>query len=270
MRFLKYINILSLDVVLAAWSIAFMLSNLHEIHMHWSVYCSLSVTVWLIYTFDHLMDARSIGANLVSDRHKFHKDHFNTILYGWSIILIASVFVLLPRLPHKTILYGVFGSALVVGHFVLVKLLGSKLSVWIQKEFGVALVFSLGVFTGPLSYMKEFDVNLLAEFTRLFLVAFFNLIMFSLFDLGIDKTQNQTSLTRYLGVKRTYILLLSIDFIFVLTLFFCHFDSSLYFYSSVLFFYNILVLIKFNSKSVKQYRLIGDSILIGAALVPFL
>lgn len=269
MKFLKYLNILSIDVVLASLAIAYMIANLHDLDMQWSVYTALGSMVWLIYTFDHLMDAKSIGDDLVSERHVFHHIYFKQIVYCWLFVLLTSVFTLVPQLPLKTILYGVYGTVFVISHFVLVKLLGSKLAIWIQKEFGVALVFTLGVFIGPLSYIPELNGEIFIEFSRLFLVAFFNLIMFSFFDLEIDTKQNQTSLTRYLGKEKTQFFLLGIDALFVITLLFQHFDQSLYFYSSVLFFYNLMVFSAFNKIIEKQYRFLGDSILIGAALIPF-
>ena len=167
-KFLKYINILSIDVILASLAIAFMIDELHSLSMHWSVYGALGSMVWLIYTFDHLMDAKSIGRDLVSDRHQFHRTYFKQIVYIWSCILVLSAIVLLPFLPNRTILYGVFASTFVVVHFMLVKMLGSKLAIWIQKEFGVALVFTLGVFVGPISYLKGFNVDFVFEFLRLF------------------------------------------------------------------------------------------------------
>jgi len=247
-----------------------MLAFVHNLDMHWSVYTALAVMVWLIYTFDHLMDAKSIGANVTSDRHRFHQQYFKQIIYYWSVLLIASAFVLLPHLPHRTILFGVLGSVFVIVHFVFVKLLGSKLSVWIQKEFGVALVFTLGVFIGPLSYLKSFDDALLLDFIRLFLVAFFNLIMYSLFDLGIDRAQNQTSLTRYLGEKNTRFFLIGLDSLFLLTCVFNQFNSSFFFFFFVLLFYNGMVFLKLGGKTQQYFRLVGDSILIGAVLVPFI
>jgi hypothetical protein len=93
--------------------------------------------------------------------------------------------------------------------------------------------------------------------------------MFSLFDLGIDQAQQQTSLTRYLGIKRTYLFLLGIDGLFLLTFLFNHFDSSFYFYSFILLFYNAMVFLKISIKMKERYRLVGDSILIVAAFVPF-
>jgi hypothetical protein len=223
--------------------------------------------VWLIYTFDHLMDAKSIGDNLISDRHKFHLQYFKPIVYVWLGVLLCSVFILLPNLPHQTIIYGVFASTFVIVHFVLVKLLGSKLSIWIQKEFGVALVFALGVFIGPISYISEFDNTIYLEFTRLFLVAFFNLVMFSLFDFQVDLEQKQTSLTQYLGKKRTHFFLLGIDGLYAVTMFFSHFDPSFYFYSFVLVFYNLMIFLNCSSRLNNGYRLVGDSILIAAVLV---
>ncbi len=256
--------------MLASLAIAYMLSFLHALEMHWSVYGALGASVWLIYTFDHLMDANTIGVSVISERHQFHNRYFKQIVYLWSLTLIVSGFVLLPNLPPKTILYGVVGCAVVIVHFVFVKLLGSKLSIWIQKEFGVALVFTLGVFVGPLSYVNDLTQLILIEFVRLFFVSFFNLVMFSLFDLEIDSAQNQTSIARYLKLKGTYSLLLLIDLLFLSSLFFYHFDSSCYFYAFVLVFYNGLVFLKLKGKIMQYYRFFGDLVLIGAVVVPFL
>jgi hypothetical protein len=69
-------NILSLDVVAGAVAGALFFGEILQVQLSFSVLTALGLTVWIIYTLDHLRDAKQILNVASTDRHRFHQEHF--------------------------------------------------------------------------------------------------------------------------------------------------------------------------------------------------
>ncbi|MEM7110693.1 MAG: hypothetical protein AAF519_20860, partial [Bacteroidota bacterium] len=110
----KLFNLLSLDVVLGSIVSAMTFAALLGVRVEASVHILLGLAVWIIYTFDRLMDTKGNEQVLLSDRHAFHKKYFT--LLGWLIVICTLVSIaLLFIINAKTLLWGV---ALTGGVFV--------------------------------------------------------------------------------------------------------------------------------------------------------
>lgn len=181
---------------------AFATATLLQVSIPWSVYACLGGAVWLVYTIDHLLDAKQIDEKAVSSRHQFHRDYFALIIRLWIAVLVATLIITIFWLPLITIKFGLVAVGLVIIHLVLVKLLGTKLSILVQKEFGVAMAYAVGVVVGPLSLAGELSEAFIYFTSQVFLLAFINLLEFSYFDKRIDQLQGQVSLSLVLGRKK--------------------------------------------------------------------
>lgn len=199
LRGYKVLQLLSIDVVLGACATSFLVAQVLGIILPLIIYISLGGSVWLTYTIDHLLDANTNTKEVVTPRHSFHKKYFKELIYIWLLVFMATGVFSLFYLPIQTIYFGIIAVALVIIHLVLVKLLGSKVSVYIQKELGIALTYSLGVLVGPLSLMSEFPNYLYLVVLQVFTLAFINLIEFSYFEVDADTKQGQTSLVHNIG-----------------------------------------------------------------------
>ena len=181
------------------------------------VYVSLFTAVWLIYTIDHLIDAKKLNDNQASLRHVIHKKYFNELTILWIIVFLFGAFFSL-YLPLETRKVGFLASALVIVHLVLVYLLGSKVSVFIQKEIGIAFTYCVGIAVGPVSLSEGFDGFGYFFMVQIFLLALLNLLEFSWFDREIDRKQNQTSAVGNLGERFVLDVIFFLFSMFVLTL----------------------------------------------------
>ena len=74
-RFYHIINALSLDVALGAGVLSLVLGRYIGFRVPVMVLLALVISVWVIYTIDHLLDAKSITHQATSFRHHFHQ-HF--------------------------------------------------------------------------------------------------------------------------------------------------------------------------------------------------
>ncbi|KPM49994.1 hypothetical protein AFM12_05425 [Jiulongibacter sediminis] len=192
--FLKFLHLLSLDVVLGAMLTSVMFWRLPDgsgpIEM--SAVILLGISTWVIYILDRLLDLRIYPENL-SERHRFHADHqYNLSILLVVLSVIGLVFCFL--IPLKVLTFGACISlTLVVYFYVLNKVFNGNKLIW-MKEPVTAVTYTLAVV--GIAFVNQSSVNLsgwiLAIF--LFLIASQNLLLFSYFeDLNEPAVKNTVS-----------------------------------------------------------------------------
>lgn len=189
----RLLNILSIDVVLGAISMTWLIETLLDTQVPWSGYFCLGASVWIIYTLDHIIDAQSIKNKLLMPRHIFHFHARKPLIYT-TVTLIASIaYTAYFHLPTIILHGGLIAAGLTVIHFVLVRIFGETVSPLVNKELGVGFTYTLGIFTAPFCLQPEFSFEILLVFFQVFGLAMINLISFSWFEVEEDQQQGQTS-----------------------------------------------------------------------------
>ena len=214
----KYIQALSLDVAFGSTIMSAFVAHFMEVEVPLSTYASLFIAVWLIYTIDHLIDAKRIKTKAASFRHHFHQKYLNELATFWIVTFLLGVVYSILMLPGETIRVGFVASALVIVHLVLVYLLGTKVSIFIQKELGVAFTYCVGIIVGPLSMSNGLNGFGYFLMFQIFILALLNLLEFSWFDKKVDKSQGHTSAVRGLGEKVVLEVVFFLFTVLVLTL----------------------------------------------------
>ncbi|MEM8898602.1 MAG: hypothetical protein AAGC85_10880 [Bacteroidota bacterium] len=198
-----YIRHLSLDVVAGSICSGAMVVHLLQVDMPWVWWVSLPVGVWLIYTADHLLDAERLGESAHTDRHRFHYKFSKRIKVLWLLILGICLFIIPWYSPKELLVAGLFLVGLVGIHLLLVNLIGSKVSIFFQKELGVGVIYSLGVWLGPVViHQQSPDAGLMIMSAQFSFLAFINLIIFSHYDRKVDELDGSSSLVRAISEKR--------------------------------------------------------------------
>ncbi|MEZ4774686.1 MAG: hypothetical protein R3D00_15990 [Bacteroidia bacterium] len=202
-RMYKYFQILSLDVVVGAVASGGMAAKMLQVSMPLIWWVALPVSVWVIYTLDHLLDASRLKNQAHTERHLFHYRHFRVIGSVWAILFLSCLTWIPFYVPAQMLYLGLGMGVLVVFHLGLVQWVGGKTSWLLHKELGVAVIYAVGVWGGPL-VMAGYPVSLMEIylFIQFFLLALINLIIFSLFDIETDTRDNQTSFVRAIGEKK--------------------------------------------------------------------
>ncbi|MGI9541833.1 MAG: hypothetical protein ACR2MX_01165 [Cyclobacteriaceae bacterium] len=195
------IRVLSLDVVLGACCSALFLASFLNVELPKLILLTLALAVWVIYTTDHLIDAYKINKSASSARHAFHQKHFKVML---AVVLLATgiALYLVTLIPSPTRSWGFYLVGMVLVYFAI-------LTVWKQqslffKEVMVALVYTGGIFIGPLTALEvsiPFKAWLL--FTQFAVLAFVNLLEFSFYEQNIDRSDGQGSIVLKIGRRRT-------------------------------------------------------------------
>ena len=254
-KFYRLVNILSLDVAFGATASSYFLSQIFHVAVNLPTLLCLGLTVWLIYTADHLMDAKLIKQCASTWRHRFHQQHFKVMIY---LLAIASfiVFGLLFLIHASVFKWGIYLSVLVFIYFLIQRKLG------LFKEIVGAVLYSIGVMI-PVIAMSNRSIG-----TFVSIPAF--LILFSWFDIENDRADGQSSIATILGNSATGKLL---GFLCFIQLGLLLYAFSMGIYGSYLLVFAMMLIILFSLfiksdwSSIKdKYRILGDAVF----LIPLL
>jgi len=154
---------------------------------------ALALTVWVIYTADHLRDAYTIGKSASTLRHRFHQEHFRTLLIAaLAGVLVNVVIVFFIR---KQVF--VWGTVLAIG--VGIYLIVQRYLKFL-KEICIACLYTCGVLLPSITVtgvkLTTAHCLLIVQFM---MVAWLNLLIFSWFDREDDKQDRQPSFVTMLG-----------------------------------------------------------------------
>jgi 4-hydroxybenzoate polyprenyltransferase len=187
------VNVLSIDVALGSVCAALFFGKYVAVEISPVTLAVLALTVWIIYTVDHLMDAKRITGQASSERHRFHQQHF-VLLRNAVICATLLTAALLFFLPVNLLLHGVILSAGVVTYILLHSYFPYV------KELAVAVIYTMGVFLPAAQELKVMDYPF-ALLTSFAIVALINLLLFSWFSEDEDRRDGISSLTTFAGRK---------------------------------------------------------------------
>ena len=200
-----YIRLLSLDVVAGAVGAGIMVSLICKTVLDPIFLVILGIAVWLIYTLDHLLDARRLGSNASTPRHLFHHHNFKTIAMVWLVLAHVGGGLALWQLEINALLFGLVMGGFTLLHLALVKVVGDRTSPFLIKESGVAFVYAAGVWGLPVIRSTSWeDPNVIFPFLQFLVLALVNLLLFSYFEYESDKQDGQTSFVRAVGKRVAY------------------------------------------------------------------
>lgn len=115
----------------------------------------LAAAIWVVYTVDHLADARRAGPGAANARHRLHARHAGWIAGVAGAVAIAVIATAWTALPMPVLVAGAGVGALVVVHLVGVRRSFPRA---FPKELSVAIVYGAGIWCGPLVLAARFDV----------------------------------------------------------------------------------------------------------------
>lgn len=198
-RIYRLLNILSLDVVVGAWASALFFGRLFFVPIGPPELIALGLTVWIIYTTDHLRDARRMSRRASTERHRFHQKYYKPLL-GFVVVLAIL----------DTIAIGFIPGAVLIGGIILMMPVAIYLLThqWLRflKELCIAIMYTGGVLLPSLP-LTGVDLNrghylLIVLFIVLALI---NLLMFSWFDREVDQKDQHQSFVTLVGDRTTRI-----------------------------------------------------------------
>jgi len=262
----KYIQAFSIDIALGGVIGALFIAKYLGVELDYLVVIELFVTVWLIYTFDHLVDSGSGRYELIAYRHKIHSKH-STSLWGiWSFALIVAL-SLLFKIPSATLMAGSILGVFVVMYFVSLKLLEE--GNLYHKEFSAALIYATGIFIGPVSIFEgALSADILILFVEYVLLAAINLLVFSLYEQLANEKSGFQSLLKTLGIEKiriiSWTLILVVILISVLSIIWYWDNSQILKAQFIILLMTICLIFVFINRGTfirqERYRMVGDAV----------
>jgi 4-hydroxybenzoate polyprenyltransferase len=193
----RFLNLLSIDIAAGAIACALFFARLLDVEMRVAAIVSLGLTVWIIYTVDHLMDAKKIEGRASTERHRFHQDHFKVLVLLTIIaILVNAILIFFIKRP---VLYSGVVIIALIGFYLL---LHTRLA--FLKEVFVAMLYCVGVLLPSVAVTSVSLTTIHYLFSlAFFFAALINLLLFSWFDRERDKMDGRTSFVTHLGEQIT-------------------------------------------------------------------
>lgn len=193
LKLYRKLNQLSIDVAVGAAVCSLFFASVFNIHLRLIPILILVISVWSIYAADHLMDAKSIKLEQLTERRRFYLTHFKTILIvlDGGLILAGTMSLFLYT---KVMIGGIILSVVVFVYFILKERMPGL------RELFCAAIYSGGVLLAPLLNMNEsFTVPGILVVVQFVLTVVLNLLMFSLLDHDDDEAEQQISFARHYG-----------------------------------------------------------------------
>jgi 4-hydroxybenzoate polyprenyltransferase len=264
LRVLRIINTLSIDVALGAVCCAAWFAKGFQAQLRPYAYITLGLTVWAIYTTDHLIDASKIKHDASTHRHRFHQKHFK-VLIACLVLAVIADFVLLFFIKLKVLYAGLALFLIVVVYL--------SVNRWLSfvKEFVIAAVYCSGVLL-PALVQKEAPLTV-SDFLWIacfFFTTIINLILFSGYDIHSDRADSNNSFVLTFGevsTRKVLIVLFSLQAVLIITL--C--GMSMWTAAAVMLAMNGTLLLLFSKPTLfgefDVHRLYGDVIFMFPAVL---
>ena len=196
-RVYRLLYLLSLDVAGGAVVSALFFARVFGVEVKPIGLIALGLTVWIIYTADHLRDVTKIIGTASTERHRFHQVHYRNLISltvaATCINVVAILFI-----KQRVLEWGIALSLVVVAYII------AQGSLKFLKEIFIAILYTCGVLllSVPVSSVKLTTVHyiLIIQFG---LTALANLMMFSWFDRELDEKDKRYSFVTKTGETTT-------------------------------------------------------------------
>jgi hypothetical protein len=161
---------------------------------------SLFAAIWIVYTLDHLMDARRLGSGATALRHTLHRAHPRALVLAVGLVAASGGGLAICTLPVRML-----GLGLAIGALSLLHLANAQRSrpVLVPKEVSAAAVYTLGVWCAPLSAAPRVSAWALAAMGLFFLAAVSNLLVNALIEADADERDGSPSAALDWGAAST-------------------------------------------------------------------
>jgi len=197
-------NILSVDVVIGALAGGVMAVRLLHVNPGFAWWIVMPLSVWIIYTVDHLIDGVKLKKNSHTVRHYFHYYYAKRILVAITILGVINFFLILFYLDERIIHFGLYAGTGTLVYIFAVYQWGGKKSHLLQKELFVALIYTVGIWGGPAA-LRNYELNTsgIILTVAFFLTVWIATLVLSVYEVDYDKLDKHNTISVNFGVRKT-------------------------------------------------------------------
>ena len=199
----RLFQVFSLDVVGGALAVGVFAANTLHVSPNpwwWPV---LALSVWVIYTADHLIDGYAKKQNAVILRHRFHYRYRRFFLVSMAVAALAALVLVWHFMDHRILLWGMFLGLWALGYLLLI-LLVYKSGFYFHKEFFISLFYVAGIWLAPVIWHgKPLSYSQILTLGVFVLLAWAEGLVMTLFEQKDDRADHMGSFSTYYGASFT-------------------------------------------------------------------
>ena len=200
-RYLILFQALSLDVVGGALSVGLLMTRLFRVNpqpVWWPV---LALSVWAVYTSDHLIDGYAQKQQAVIMRHRMHYRYRYFFMVGVALAALLALGLVYGFMNRKILLWGVFLGAGAFFYLMIVLFVRQR-GFYFHKEFFIALFYVAGIALAPVVwYGKPVSFVQILTLTWLFLLAWAEGLLMAVYEQQEDEADKMVSFSTFYGQR---------------------------------------------------------------------
>jgi len=202
--FFKLLQILSIDVVIGSLAVGYMATIILDVAANPVWWLILPMSVWIIYTLDHLVDGYKNKSYSVIERHRFHYEYRKLIIGFVMVISFIAIALSVLYLDWRIVIGGMILLIIIVFYLLVIFILKNRKTILLQKELIIAIVYTSGIFLAPAIWYGSIpSFPILCVIAIIGLLALTEGIMNSWFDYEYDIEDGYSSFTVLTGRKFT-------------------------------------------------------------------
>lgn len=189
---LRYLNLLSIDVAAGAAIGAAFFAQVLGVGLFPQAYVVLGLTVWIIYTMDHLLDAYYLDKPASTARHLLHQKHFRPLVWLLAGAVVVDITLVL-FIRRQLMVPGFIVGMMCAGYLLLNR--------WLRyvKEVVGTLLYTGGVLLPALSLNHDLTIGQQLIVVEFGLIVFINMLLFARMSYETDVRDRQQSLITTIG-----------------------------------------------------------------------
>lgn len=209
MRIYRHFHYLGLDIVFGALASSCFAARLFETSPGFVWWITLALTVWLLYTGDHMLDAWRHRKKVQREMHDFLLRHRRLVIYSLGVVAVVNFMLIINLLEKQVFKYALILAGLVLLFYAMRHVFRKNRFLFVPGEFFVLLFYLAGTWLGPAAKVEGGFVTSQGLIALIFAgVLLMNLGVISLYDLKLDSRMGISSLANMLGKQRTRNLLI--------------------------------------------------------------
>jgi len=204
MKFYRYFHYLSFDIVLGALASSCFAARLFDSWPGAIWWITLALTVWLLYTGDHMLDAWRQRKKLQREMHYFLLKHRRLVIYSLVVVTVVDFMLVINLLDKELFKYALILAGLVLLFYAMRHVFRRNRFLFLPGEIFVLMLYLAGTWLGPAASVETGFVTSQGLVVLMFGgVLLMNLGVISLYDLQIDSRMGISSLANKLGKNIT-------------------------------------------------------------------
>ena len=208
-RFYSYFRLLSLDILVGVLSGAYFSTHIFKVYPSIFFWIVLCVTVWIIYTIDHILDGIRTRGKPAFISYKFHYKWRKILVVLCSVFAILNTILVFTFLEKELIHFGIVTFIFVLFYLLLNYTLRNSQK-FFPKEIMISILYTWGIFGGIIVLRGGVIFFQIVVVLNYLLLVLANVLIYSYFDFEHDKSGDFSTFAVNFGRGKTRVLIFGV------------------------------------------------------------